>query len=363
VAPLDVTTPAFTPLSSRAVYRTSDPEVATKEAARLFARHRLRVLDRPARFDAMANVGDLSGVAINYVTFGTPVQIERPPTDTYLGLMVPLSGRLTVEHEGQAFHADPALGTGVVLGPGWVRMSWSADCQVLSFVVSPSRLEEQAHRLLPAADASAARFATSPLAGNELATIRALAQLAADTFDRGAASTALPATVLTQLREAVLTAVLLGIPSSLTPSILRETPPRRRASVQAAIDLIAAEGRGDLSLGDIADRVGVGLRALELGFKQELDMTPMQYLRLSRLRRAYDELQNAGPGSELRVAEVAQKWGFFHTGRFSQMYRERFGEHPSATLKSAEQMSVEGKRARGQADLHGQGALVELPGN
>jgi hypothetical protein len=66
-----VTTPAFTPLSSRAVYRTSDPEVATREAARLFARHRLRVLDGPARFDAMANVGDLSGVAINYVRFST----------------------------------------------------------------------------------------------------------------------------------------------------------------------------------------------------------------------------------------------------------------------------------------------------
>jgi hypothetical protein len=76
VAPLDVTTPAFTPLSSRAVYRTSDPEVATREAARLFARHRLRVLDGPTRFDAMANVGDLSGVAINYVTLCTPVQIE-----------------------------------------------------------------------------------------------------------------------------------------------------------------------------------------------------------------------------------------------------------------------------------------------
>jgi AraC-like DNA-binding protein len=346
-----VTTPAFTPLSSRAVYRTSDPEVATKEAARLFARHRLRVLDGPTRFDAMANVGDLSGVAINYVTFSTPVQIERPPTDTYLGLMVPLSGRLTVEHEGQAFHADPALGTGVVLGPGWVRMSWSADCEVLSFVVSPSRMEEQAHRLLPAADASPARFATSALAGNALTTIRALAQLAVDTFDRGAASTTLPAAVLTQLREAVLTAVLLSIPSSLTPSILRETPPRRRASVQAAIDLIAAERRGDLSLGDIANRVGVGLRALELGFKQELDATPMEYLRLSRLRRAYDELQTAGPGSGLRVAEVAQKWGFFHTGRFSRMYRQRFGEYPSATLKSAGQMSVEGKRARGQADM------------
>jgi AraC-like DNA-binding protein len=299
----------------------------------LFARHQLRVLDRAPRFNAVAGVGDLSGVTVNYVRFGTAVQIERPATDTYLGLMVPLAGRLTVEHDGLAFTAAPALGTGVVLGPGRVRMSWTADCQILSFRINPERLQEQVRKLLPAADDDRALFSTSPLAGNGLRTVRALAQLAADTFDSSTSSTTPPAVVLAQLRDAVLTAVLLGIPSTATALILRESPPRRRDSVQAAIDLIAAEDSGELSLSDIAVRVGVGLRALELGFRHELDMTPLQYLRMSRLQRARADLQAAGAGSGVRVGEVAQKWGFFHTGRFSRLYFESFGEHPSVTAK------------------------------
>jgi AraC-like DNA-binding protein len=319
------------PLSSRVVYRTADPEVASREAARLFAHHQLRVMGRPTAFDALANVGDLSGMAINYVTFGTAVQIQRPPTDTYLGLMVPVSGRLTVEHDGRPVVAAPALGTGVVLGPGWVRMSWSPDCRVLSFRIDPGKLAEQVRKLLPTPDDAGAHFGTSPLAGNALLTVRALAGLAADTFDHIQAGTPPPATVLAQLRDSVLTAVLLGIPSSLTPQLLRQAPGKKRASVQAAIDLIAAEDNGDLTLGDIAGRARVGLRALELGFRHEFDMTPMQYLRMSRLERAHDDLVAAGPG--VQVAEVARKWGFFHTGRFSKSYRERFGEHPSATLR------------------------------
>jgi AraC-like DNA-binding protein len=319
-------------LSSHLVYRTADPAVASREAARLFARHQLRVIDRAPRFDAMAGVGDLSGVAVNYVRFGAAVQIERPATDTYLGLMVPLAGRLAVEHDGPKFTASPVLGTGVVLGPGRVRMSWTADCQVLSFRINPGRIQEQVRKLLPGADDERALFATSPLVGNGLRTVRALAQLAADTFDSGASNTKPPAAVLAQLRDAVLTAVLLGIPSTAAARILRQAPPRRRDSVQAAIDLIAVEDNGELSLGDIAVRAGVGLRALELGFRHELDMTPSQYLRISRLQRARADLQAAGPSSGIRVGEVAQKWGFFHAGRFSKLYFERFGEYPSASL-------------------------------
>jgi transcriptional regulator GlxA family with amidase domain len=56
-------------------------------------------------------------------------------------------------------------------------------------------------------------------------------------------------------------------------------------------------------------------------------------VRMSRLQRARAELQAAGPGSGARVGEVAQKWGFFHTGRFSKLYFEVFGERPSVTVK------------------------------
>jgi AraC-like DNA-binding protein len=317
------------PLSGHRVYRTADPAVASREAGLLFARNQLRMADRTARMDALTNLGDLSGVAVSYVTFGSAVQIERVPTTSYTGLMMPLAGRLTVEHQGPTVTASAALGA--VFGSGWVRMGWSADCRLLSFRISPERLSEHAGRLVPAAGSGPVRFGTAPLDGNTLVTLRALAQLAADTFDASAGHGGPPASVLARLRDSVLTSVLLSVPSSLSADLVRQGP-AGRSSVRAAVDLIAAEDRGDLTLTDIAARSGVGLRALELGFRRELDVTPLRYLRVSRLRRVRDELAAAGPDAGVRVGEVAQRWGFFHLGRFARAYREESGVSPAHTL-------------------------------
>ena len=67
------------PLQSYNVYRTTNPDVAHREAGRLFARHRLRVVRRCSSFDAQANVADLGGVSVNYVTWGSDVEVDRGP--------------------------------------------------------------------------------------------------------------------------------------------------------------------------------------------------------------------------------------------------------------------------------------------
>jgi AraC-like DNA-binding protein len=38
-------------------------------------------------------------------------------------------------------------------------------------------------------------------------------------------------------------------------------------------------------------------------------------------------------GGEASVTDIALRWGFNHLGRFSQLYRERYGEKPLATLR------------------------------
>jgi AraC-like DNA-binding protein len=57
----------------------------------------------------------------------------------------------------------------------------------------------------------------------------------------------------------------------------------------------------------------------------------MHYLRAIRLRGAREDLTNAR-GRDLRVTDVAMKWGFEHLGRFALAYRDFFGELPSAHL-------------------------------
>ena len=57
----------------------------------------------------------------------------------------------------------------------------------------------------------------------------------------------------------------------------------------------------------------------------------MRYLRTARYEKVRDALTRADP--EESVAEIAERWGFTHMGRFSVDYRTRFGETPSATLR------------------------------
>ena len=61
-------------------------------------------------------------------------------------------------------------------------------------------------------------------------------------------------------------------------------------------------------------------------------MPPLQYLKHCRLEAARRELSSA-ERDQTTVTEVALRYGFYHLGRFSGLYRETFGELPSETLK------------------------------
>lgn len=102
--------------------------------------------------------------------------------------------------------------------------------------------------------------------------------------------------------------------------------------IKQAVELIEAHAAEPLTVEDVAEAVGIGVRALREGFRRCLDTTPMNYLREVRLRRVRAELEVSDP-THTNVTDVAMRWGFLHAGRFSVQYRERFGESPSATLR------------------------------
>jgi AraC-like DNA-binding protein len=59
----------------------------------------------------------------------------------------------------------------------------------------------------------------------------------------------------------------------------------------------------------------------------------MEYLRNRRLDRAREELLDAVPVDGVTVTEVAYRWGFRHLSNFAVLYRQRWGESPSETLR------------------------------
>ncbi len=68
-------------------------------------------------------------------------------------------------------------------------------------------------------------------------------------------------------------------------------------------------------------------------FRSTRDYTPMEFLTEQRLQSARQKLLKPHPGES--VTSIALDCGFIKLGRFAQVYRNRFGELPSGTLKKA----------------------------
>jgi transcriptional regulator GlxA family with amidase domain len=75
------------------------------------------------------------------------------------------------------------------------------------------------------------------------------------------------------------------------------------------------------------------VRSLFYSFRKSRGVSPMTFVRQVRLRHAKEMLISAGP--ETSVTSVAAICGFSNLGHFAKHYYLAFGEHPSATLRSA----------------------------
>lgn len=144
-----------------------------------------------------------------------------------------------------------------------------------------------------------------------------------------------PATrLVASTTESMLAAVVLAtLPT--TAAVEPTAVDRRDAKpelLRRAMAFIDSNVDGDIGLTEIAESVHVTPRALQYMFRRHVDMTPMAYLRRTRLDHAHRELQASDP-EDTTVSIVAARWGFGHTGRFAAMYRETYGSNPSDTLR------------------------------
>lgn len=103
-------------------------------------------------------------------------------------------------------------------------------------------------------------------------------------------------------------------------------------ALKDAMSFIHRHAVGDVGVNDIADAVHLTPRAVQYLFRQRLDTTPTEYLRRVRLHRAHQDLKAASHASAT-VTEIAQRWGFAHTGRFAVLYQQTYGHSPHTTLR------------------------------
>jgi AraC family ethanolamine operon transcriptional activator len=117
--------------------------------------------------------------------------------------------------------------------------------------------------------------------------------------------------------------------------VVRKANNRRRSRqcgeiLRDAMKLVECDPVELLDLRSMSKATGLSPRTLQRTFQVEYGLCPQEWLRVERLNRVREDLLNLQKSDS--ITQAATRWGFFHLGRFSQYYREMFGERPSETL-------------------------------
>jgi AraC-like DNA-binding protein len=149
-----------------------------------------------------------------------------------------------------------------------------------------------------------------------------------------------PATVTdTEAAHGLEQQIIYALIECLSPNAMTEEPPTaiRHRDLLARFEELLTTGSPRL-LAEICCELGVSERLLRECCKLHLGMSPTDYRRRCAMQRVYRELRR-GNSQALTVAEVAKRNGFNALGRLSRNYRALYGELPSATLRSSQDIA------------------------
>ena len=115
----------------------------------------------------------------------------------------------------------------------------------------------------------------------------------------------------------------------------RVRPPsaRRRLAVQRARRYINEHFSEAIRLSDLCRHAHAQARSLEYAFREVLGVSPIAYLRVTRLNRAREILRTAAVWTR-SISQIALDSGFSHLSQFAVDYKRHFGESPVRHLSA-----------------------------
>jgi AraC-like DNA-binding protein len=209
---------------------------------------------------------------------------------------------------------------------------WTRDAEQLVLKIPRSRLESHLSDLIGQPLTGVVDFdvhfdMTTPRGRSLLASVEFLAR----ELDRPGGISEFPL-LREQLEAFVMTQVLLAVRNSYTDLLVSAAQPAQGSRIQPVLDYMEIHVAQPLTPQELAKVGCMSVRALHAAFQQEVGMSPMAHLRRIRLDHVRTELLRCA-GQNVRISDIAMRWGFFHPSRFARQYQERFGELPSETLR------------------------------
>ncbi|WP_420105945.1 AraC family transcriptional regulator [Herbaspirillum huttiense] len=314
--------------SNKLLFASSDLDEVRSMVGRVMKPHRLDLTGQGERLDARMHYTSLGDLSVSRLRYGSAVQIEPGSLDSFFLVQMPLYGMARIESGAQ--HIDSSAELASVLSPQEAtRMTWMAGTDQLMLRLSRSLVERTLVGYLGHPLNEPLRFELG-FRWRDCAPWQCMLSYLID--------------CTLQHHDLAMHKIVVSQIEQLAASILVtshrhnhcEDAPARRSTilprhVRRAQDFLEAHAHEPVTAEQLAQAAGVSVRSLYAGFKDFLGVSPMQYLRDLRMERARAELMS---GDSNHVAGVALRWGFAHMGRFSNEYKQRYGESPSKTLRA-----------------------------
>jgi AraC-like DNA-binding protein len=323
------------PLTSCGRFSTSDPEIAVHEVTKLLAPHHLVLGDNVEQFHARASRAELRGASLDFMKYRSSMTIHCPPQTRYVAAIVPIAGSMAIAYDDSPLREAPCGSLAIVPTDCPVELRFRDNVSILIVSAETDSLIAGLRRIAPQVDADDLWFDGAVASGDGPATtFYGLSEFVAGVVDRYESPAVMPSSVIETLKDQIVSTFLLALSHNRSEMMLRASSPVANRVVRQALDIITNDDNAETSISDIAARLGVSVRSLELGFRKELDRTPRQYLQAFRLQRAHEQLSRARPGDGTTVTDVAIRCGFNHTGRFAKLYKGVYGQPPSVKLRA-----------------------------
>lgn len=290
------------------------------------------LVDEHSRFSLTQRAGQLGPLTVLDLAFGTDTWIRCLDERPYYMASFPIAGRIELVHRHTALNVGPGRASLCVPEGELFVSRWAGGARTITLRIERNAIEDALSDAIGQQLTSQIVFQPSLTTsrGSARGLMQMLLMLNHEIFrvDNALCQPLVAAPFTESLIHAVLAAtdhpyreLLLGDVRHVAPHTIR-----------TAVEIIEAEPHLPLRVSSLAARTHVSARALQQGFQRYMGVSPMNYLRQVRLRRAHQDLLESDPSSKT-VESIALRWGFTNAGRFAAVHAARYGENPAQTLR------------------------------
>ena len=336
------TTTAFTQEAAAALLsRTAEPVYATDDRAE--CREYIWSATGTHRFDVACGCEELhfshferrvGGISVNFVDLACEggFRIAKTGTSSRYAFQFVIDGTCQLEgpfgrilaRPGEVFILDPEQLT---------REFWPTTCRQFVVYVEGKFIEQTLAHELHRGLKRPVKFDPVGRDPGILSWLYHLASLPASRSPDGEPSALADRRVVRGVEHTLATMLLLSFHHSESGDYCRDEKGPVPYYIKRAEDYIRSHARDEISVDRIAAAGGVSARTMFYGFKHWRNTTPMAQVRNLRLDLARASLKRARLEGGT-VSEAALDAGFTNFSQFSKIYKARFGESPSVTLRT-----------------------------